>query len=226
MAADRFEAEVTRIGVMGGTFDPIHHGHLVAAEEAWFQYDLDVVLFMVAGRPALKPVGVSDPETRFAMATLACAGNPHFEVSRLEIDRPGVTYTVDTIRALRDLYGSEADIYFITGTDAVFEILEWHDAAQLADLVKFIAAGRPGYDYTSALEDHADVATTFDLSFMEVPALAISSTDIRDRARDDRPYRYLVPREVAAYIAEHGMYKEGGHIGVPAVSATERRGER
>lgn len=203
----RRSGTASRVGIMGGTFDPIHHGHLVAAEEAWYQYDLDVVVFVVAGRPALKPTGVSDPELRFEMATLACAGNPHFEVSRMEIERPGTTYTVDTIDALRTHYGSETELFFITGTDAVFEILEWHDAHRLAGLVKFIAAGRPGYDFQAALAEHTAVARVFDLSFMEVPALAISSTDIRARARDGRPYRYLVPREVAAYIAERELYR-------------------
>lgn len=201
-------ATPARIGVMGGTFDPIHHGHLVAAEEAWHQYNLDVVIFMVAGRPALKPTGVSDPEARFNMASLACAGNPHFEVSRLEIERVGTTYTVDTIDALRLHYGADAELFFITGTDAVFEILEWHDAERLAGLVKFIAAGRPGYDFQAALADHRAAASAFDISFMEVPSLAVSSTDIRARARDGRPYRYLVPREVAAYIAAQGLYRD------------------
>lgn len=192
---------------MGGTFDPIHHGHLVAAEEAWYQYGLDVVVFVVAGRPALKPTGVSDPEVRFEMVSLACAGNPHFEVSRIEIERPGTTYTVDTIDALRAHYGSETELFFITGTDAVFDILEWHDAPRLAGLVKFIAAGRPGYDFEAALAEHRAAAAAFDLSFMEVPALAVSSTDIRARARDGRPYRYLVPREVASYISDRGLYR-------------------
>lgn len=195
-----------RIGIMGGTFDPIHHGHLVAADEARYQYGLDVVLFMVAGRPALKPTGVSAGEVRFEMAALACSGNPHFEPSRLEIDRAGTTYTVDTIDELRAHYGPDADLFFITGTDAVFEILEWHDADRLAGLVKFIAAGRPGYDFEAALAEHRTAASTFDISYMEVPALAISSTDIRSRVREGRPFRYLVPREVAAYITDSGLY--------------------
>lgn len=195
-----------RVGIMGGTFDPIHHGHLVAAEEALYQYDLDLVLFMVAGRPALKPTGVTDSEVRFEMAALACEGNPHFVVSRIEIERAGTTYTVDTIDELREQYGPDVDLYFITGTDAVFEILEWHDADRLAGLVKFIAAGRPGYDFEAALSQHRTAASRFDISFMEVPSLAVSSSDIRARVREGRPFRYLVPREVAAYIATHRLY--------------------
>jgi nicotinate-nucleotide adenylyltransferase len=193
---------------MGGTFDPVHYGHLVTAEEALVQFNLDEVVFMPTGRPVRKTHRhVSSAEDRYLMTVIATASNPDFSVSRLEIDRPGDTYTVDTMTSLRDRYGASAQLFFITGADAVAEILTWKDAARFAGLCAFIAATRPGYDAASA---HADRPGAPAVEYMEVPALAISSSDIRDRVRERRPIRYLLPEAVASYISKNGLYGEPG----------------
>ncbi len=192
---------------MGGTFDPIHYGHLVAAEEALVQFNLDRVLFMPTGESARKTDRrVSPAEHRYLMTVIATASNPDFEVSRLEIDRPGVTYTVDTMTELKNRYGSGADLFFITGADAVLEILTWKDSARLADLCTLIAATRPGYDMTPVLERAGGSGLV--VQTMEVPALAISSTDIRTRVVRRRPVRYLLPEAVASYVAKNRLYSE------------------
>lgn len=195
---------------MGGTFDPIHFGHLVTAEEALVQFNLDKVIFMPTGQPARKTgARVSSPEHRYLMTVIATSANPDFDVSRMEVDRPGLTYTVDTMIAMREQYGHHADLYFITGADAVFEIATWKDAERFEGLCRFIAATRPGYDLDAAVKEHADVLTRLDIDFIEVPALAISSTDIRQRVAERRPIRYLVPEAVAAYIGKYGLYAGG-----------------
>ncbi len=192
---------------MGGTFDPIHYGHLVAAEEALVQFNLDRVVFMPTGEPARKvDRSVSPAEHRYLMTVIATASNPDFEVSRLEIDRPGVTYTVDTMTQLRSIHGSGADLFFITGADAVLEILTWKDSARLADLCTLIAATRPGFDMAPFLERADDSGLV--VQTMEVPALAISSTDIRGRVVSRRPVRYLLPEAVAAYVSKNRLYSE------------------
>jgi nicotinate-nucleotide adenylyltransferase len=213
---------------MGGTFDPIHYGHLVAAEEALVQFSLDRVMFMPTGRPVRKTHrNVTAAEDRYLMTVLATASNPDFEVSRLEVDREGATYTVDTMQTLRDQYGPRADLFFITGADAVREILTWKDAARFAGLCTFIAATRPGFDADIAAgaeiaalgpdaaggaaegSDEVPAPTEWPkVEYMEVPALAISSSDIRDRVRDGRPIRYLLPESVAAYIFKNELYQE------------------
>jgi nicotinate-nucleotide adenylyltransferase len=198
-----------RLGIMGGTFDPVHYGHLVTAEEALVQFNLDKVVFMPTGRPVRKTHRhVSSSEDRYLMTVIAAATNPDFEVSRMEIDRPGDTYTVDTMRELRAIHGPHAEIFFITGADAVREILTWKDADKFAELCTFIAATRPGFDARAA---HAEVAARIGgpkVEFMEVPALAISSSDIRARVASRRPIRYLLPEAVAAYISKNGLYRE------------------
>lgn len=194
---------------MGGTFDPIHYGHLVTAEEALVQFNLDRVVFMPTGRPVRKTHrSVSSAEDRYLMTVIATASNPDFEVSRLEIDRPGATYTVDTMASLREMYGPKAELFFISGADAVREILTWKDAARFADLCRFIAATRPGYDMDPApLAARSGTDVTMPrVEYMEVPALAISSSDIRDRVVARRPVRYLLPEAVAAYIDKNGLY--------------------
>ncbi len=194
---------------MGGTFDPIHFGHLVAAEEALVQFNLDRVIFMPTGEPARKThLDVTQAEDRYLMAVIATASHPDFEVSRMEIDRPGPTYTVDTLRALRNIHGKMADLYFITGADAVWEMLTWKDAEEFEDLCTFIAATRPGYDLDAARQEHADALARLRIEFIEVPALAISSTDIRQRVGERRPIRYLTPESVVAYIKKHRLYQE------------------
>jgi nicotinate-nucleotide adenylyltransferase len=198
-----------RIGVMGGTFDPIHYGHLVTAEEALVQFNLDKVVFMPTGRPVRKTHRhISSAEDRYLMTVIATASNPDFEVSRLEIDRPGDTYTVDTMTELRELYGPRADLFFISGADAVREILTWKSADRFAQLCAFIAATRPGYDAEPGPVAAPDGVPVPPVESMEVPALAISSSDIRARVSARRPVRYLLPEAVAAYIEKNGLYRE------------------
>lgn len=199
-----------KLGVMGGTFNPIHHGHLVAAEEAFVQFGLDKVVFMPTGWPPHKTEDeVIAAEDRYLMTVIATAPNPDFSVSRLEVDRPGPSYSVDTIRALRDRHGNAGQIYFITGADAVWEILTWRQPEELAQMCSFIAATRPGYNLDKLKETQIDESSSVSVPkvhFMEVPALAISSTDIRRRVREGRPIRYLVPEGVANYIRKNHFY--------------------
>jgi len=198
-----------RIGIMGGTFDPIHYGHLVTAEEALVQFNLDRVIFMPTGQPVAKHGRrVTDPEHRYLMTVVATASNPDFEVSRREIDRPGPTYTVDTMSELRGVFGPLAELYFITGADAVWEILSWKDAGRLATLCRLIAATRPGYDLSRFAKAHGGSGLLPAVEFMEVPALAISSTDIRTRIAAKRPVRYLLPEAVAAYARKNALYED------------------
>jgi nicotinate-nucleotide adenylyltransferase len=188
-----------RIGVMGGTFDPIHHGHLVAASEVAQHLDLDEVVFVPTGMPWQKS-NVTDSEHRYLMTVIATASNPRFTVSRVDIDRGGQTYTVDTLRDLR-AQRPEAELYFITGADAVAQILSWRDHDGLWDLARFVAVSRPGHVLdTRGLPD--DV-----VSQLEVPALAISSTDCRSRVGRGYPVWYLVPDGVVQYITTHHLYR-------------------
>jgi len=196
---------------MGGTFDPIHLGHLVTAEEALVQFNLDRVLFMPTGQPAFKANdNVTPAEDRYLMTVLATASNPDFDVSRIEVDRPGLTYTVETLEALRTMFGPTTELFFITGADAVWEIVSWKDAERIADLATLIAATRPGYDLEAARKLHEDAETRFRIEYIEVPALAISSTDLRARIASRRPVRYLMPESVIAYVDKHGLYREAG----------------
>jgi nicotinate-nucleotide adenylyltransferase len=191
---------------MGGTFDPIHYGHLVAAEEALVQFSLDRVVFMPTGEPARKTHRqVAPAEHRYLMTVIATASNPDFTVSRLEVDRPGVTYTVDTMLELRATHGPDTELFFITGADAILDILTWKDSARLAGTCTLIAATRPGYDLSRILAQPG--AETFSIELMEVPALAISSTDIRTRIAARRPVRYLLPEAVATYVRKNGLYE-------------------
>ena len=190
---------------MGGTFDPIHHGHLVAAEEARWQFDLEKVLFLPTGQPWQKPVGVSGAEDRYQMTVIATASNQAFAVSRVEIEHPGPTYTVDTLRRLRAELGESTRLYFITGADAVLHILTWKDRDEVLGLAEFIAATRPGY----ALARLSDLMPGLSerLHPMEIPMLAISSTEIRARVARGAPIQYLVPDGVVRYVAERGLYR-------------------
>lgn len=191
-----------RVGIMGGTFDPIHNGHLVCAEEARMQFSLDEVVFVPSGRPWQKR-DVSPAEDRYLLTMIATSSNCHFSVSRIDIDRGGPTYTVDTLRAFRAFYGDKTELFFITGTDAVAEILTWKDPEAVLDEAHFIAASRPSY---SLSEDHRKLFRDR-VSVMEIPALAISSTDIRRRVAEGRTIRYLLPREVSEFIDEHNLYR-------------------
>jgi nicotinate-nucleotide adenylyltransferase len=194
-----------RVGVMGGTFDPIHHGHLVAAEEARWQFDLDWVVFVPTGRPWQKPVGVSQAEDRYRMTVLATASNPAFSVSRLEVDHQGPTYTVDTLRRLRAAQPDGARLFFITGADAVLQILTWKEPDQVLALAEFIAATRPGFDLARLVAQVPAAAGR--VHPMEIPALAISSSDLRARVARGAPIQYLVPDGVARYIHDHALYR-------------------
>jgi len=201
---------MARVGIMGGTFDPVHYGHLVTAEEARVQFALEHVYFVPNRYPPHKSLDrVTDPEHRYRMTQLAVRSNPRFSVSRLEIDRPGPSYTIDTLHALRAEHAAR-DLFYITGADAILQIVrgEWERSAELLQLCQFIAASRPGFPIdVHDLRRYNVVGHLLDnLHVMEIPALAISSTDIRARVAAGRPIRYLVPDEVAAYIAEHGLY--------------------
>ena len=196
-----------RLGIMGGTFDPIHYGHLVTAEQAREALDLDLVLFMPSGNPAFKQdQEVSSPEDRYAMTVLATAANPAFYASRFEIDRPGITYTVDTLRALRAAYDDDVELYFITGADAIMDILTWHNAQEMASLATFIAATRPGYDINKACQRIESSGYPFDVRYIEIPALAISSTNIRTRVAEGKSVRYLTSESVIGYINKNDLY--------------------
>ncbi len=197
---------------MGGTFDPIHHGHLVAASEVQGRFDLDEVVFVPTGEPWQKQGrDVAPAEHRYLMTVIATASNPRFTVSRVDIERSGKTYTIDTLRDLRAVY-PDADLYFITGADALAQILSWKDAEDLFDLAQFIGVTRPGYELSEAGLPADRV------HLQEVPAMAISSTDCRDRVHAGEPVWYLVPDGVVQYINKHRLYavptpKEhhGGH---------------
>lgn len=199
-----------RLGIMGGTFDPIHYGHLVTAEQAREALSLDLVLFMPAGSPAFKlDIPVSGAEERYAMTVLATAANPAFYASRFELDRPGVTYTVDTLRSLRDRYPDNVKIFFITGADAILDIVSWRDASSIAGLATLIAATRPGYDIEQARRRVDASGFGFDVRYIEIPALAISSTNIRERVRAGKSIRYLTSESVIGFIHKNGLYN--GH---------------
>jgi nicotinate-nucleotide adenylyltransferase len=188
---------------MGGTFDPIHHGHLVAASEVQAWFDLEEVVFVPTGDPWQKSDReVSPQEHRYLMTVIATAANPRFTVSRVDIDREGPTYTIDTLRDLRGIY-PDADLYFITGADALADIFTWRDVDELFALANFVGCTRPGYTMDAATlgKIPADRVT-----LVEIPALAISSTDCRDRHRRGEPVWYLVPDGVVQYIAKHDLY--------------------
>jgi nicotinate-nucleotide adenylyltransferase len=197
-----------RIGVMGGTFDPVHHGHLVAASEVADRFDLDEVLFVPTGQPWQKSEkSVSPAEDRYLMTVIATASNPRFGTSRVDIDRGGPTYTADT---LRDLAAAlpDAELYFITGADALSQILSWHKVDELFKLAHFVGVTRPGYELA---DEHLPEGS---VTLVEVPAMAISSTDCRNRVAEGRPVWYLVPDGVVQYISKRGLYVPGEQIGI------------
>lgn len=190
-----------RLGVMGGTFDPIHHGHLVAASEVAARFQLDEVIFVPTGQPWQKSHRMVSPaEDRYLMTVIATASNPQFSVSRIDIDRGGKTYTIDTLRDLRAEHG-DADLFFITGADALAQILSWRDAEELFSLAHFIGVTRPGHVLADPGLPNGRV------SLVEVPALAISSTDCRKRVARGDPVWYLVPDGVVRYINKRALYR-------------------
>jgi nicotinate-nucleotide adenylyltransferase len=191
----------SRIGVMGGTFDPIHLGHLIAASEVRHNFDLDRIMFVPTGQPWQKE-SFSDPEDRYQMTVLGAADNPCFAVSRMEIDRIGPTFTVDTLRALRDFHGPESSLYFILGADAALKLGTWHRVEGMEDLAEIVAVTRPGFDM-SRLELQPGWPR---LNVLSMPLIDISSSDIRERVRTGRPIAYQVPQSVERYIVERGLY--------------------
>jgi len=211
MYEDAVDNGQSRIGIMGGTFDPIHYGHLAAAEAARIEFGLCKVIFMPVGNPPHKQSqAISDAEHRYRMTALATSSNSGFEVSRLEVDKAGITYTFDTMKELRNIYGEVPAIYFITGADAVLELLTWYKLGELLTLCKFIAVTRPGFDICKLEQKIAEITSKYDgeIICLEVPLLEISSTDIRERIRSGKPVKYLLPEEVEAYIHKNGLYKE------------------
>jgi nicotinate-nucleotide adenylyltransferase len=205
-APDHYDA-VMRVGIMGGTFDPIHHGHLVAASEVADRFGLDEVVFVPTGQPWQKSdFAVSPAEDRYLMTVIATASNPRFMVSRVDIDRAGPTYTVDTLRDLRASYGTDAELFFITGADALNKILSWKDATALFDLAHFVGVTRPGFEL------NAERLPADRVSLVQVPAMAISSTACRRRVEAGKPVWYLVPDGVVQYIAKRGLYRKVENI--------------
>ncbi|MDQ6716233.1 MAG: nicotinate-nucleotide adenylyltransferase [Actinomycetota bacterium] len=194
---------------MGGTFDPIHHGHLVAASEVQARFDLDEVVFVPTGEPWQKERRqVSPAEHRYLMTVIATASNPHFTVSRVDIDRPGKTYTGDT---LRDLHAErpDAELFFITGADALAQILTWKDVDELWGLAHFVGVTRPGHLLST------DGLPTSGVDLLEVPAMAISSSDCRARVAAGQPVWYLVPDGVVQYINKYSLYAANAARAVP-----------
>jgi nicotinate-nucleotide adenylyltransferase len=189
---------------MGGTFDPIHHGHLVAASEVAHRFALTEVVFVPTGQPWQKGSATSPAEDRYLMTVIATASNPQFRVSRVDIDRGGPTYTVDTLRDLRAEYGAGVELFFITGADALGRILSWKDAREAFGLAHFVGVTRPGFPLTDA---HLPADA---VSLVQVPAMAISSTDCRARVAVGKPIWYLVPDGVVQYISKRHLYRFNG----------------
>ena len=201
-----------RIGVMGGTFDPVHVGHLVIAEEARHQADLDRVILVPSARPPHK-TGTQQvgPRHRLAMLEIAVASNTGLEVSDMEVRREGLSFTIETLQEFHRIYGSGARLFFITGADAILEIMTWKDPEGLLAESEFVVAARPGYPLDRLMEaipeyNSEGKRSAENILVIETPAMEISSTDIRRRAAEGRPYRYLVPEAVWQYIEENGLY--------------------
>ncbi len=196
-----------RLGIMGGTFDPIHYGHLVCAEQVREDLNLDHVVFIPAGKPAFKQHRhIAREDYRFAMCLLATSTNPDFSVSRLELDGEGLTYTVDTLRTMREFYPDNVELYFITGADVVAQIPSWKDAQLLGQYANIVAATRPGYDLERMSEMLEESDIDLNVHYVEVPALAISSSHLRKRVRSHRSLRYLTTASVEGYIAKKHLY--------------------
>ena len=203
-----------RLGIMGGTFDPIHYGHLVAAEMARCKFNLSKVLFIPSGTPPHKDRSdISAAGLRFEMIERAIQDNPAFDISALELERKGPSYTVDSLRVLRRTW-PEHELYFITGTDALREIFSWREAEEVLMMTEFIGVARAGFDASDFLlqvqQEHPE--TQGRIHYLEVPALAISSTDIRARVKRGQPIRYLLPEPVRHFIQQYGLYTAGGNV--------------
>lgn len=206
---DEKDKDYKKIGIMGGTFDPIHYGHLMIAEQIRCEYELEKVIFIPAGVPPhKKKLGVTESEQRYSMTLLATVTNPHFEVSKIEIESEEISYTVNTIEKLKNMYKEGVELYFITGADAICELDTWKDVKKLSKLCTFIAATRPGFKQSkldakvSTLEKEYNAV----IKKINLPALAISSTDIRNRIKTGQSIKYLLPEPVEHYIYKNNLY--------------------
>jgi len=201
--------DVKRIGISGGTFDPIHNGHLIIAEEIREAMNLDKVLFIPTGTPPHKDaLNVTDMEHRYNMVMKAVCTNKHFEVSRIDMERAGYTYTEDTLTDLKKIYGEDTKLYFIIGADIIYDLVKWHNFRNVFALCEFAACMRPGYDRDSFLRKIDELQRLYGavIHICDVPLVDISSTMIRDRLRKHKSIKYLVPESVEEYIYENGLY--------------------
>ncbi len=198
-----------RIGILGGTFDPIHVGHLVVAEDCWYQLGLSEVIFVPVGEPPHKRGrSVSAAVDRVAMVELAITGNPHFRMSRADVDRPGTSYSVDTVRTIRSEVGSDASLFFIIGGDSLIDLPSWHQPNVLLELCQVVAVNRPGYPRFDLSQLESVVPRARDrIIHLEVPSLDLAASDVRRRVAEGRPIRYLVPESVRSYVEERGLYR-------------------
>lgn len=196
-----------RLGIMGGTFDPIHIGHLILGEQAWEALGLDKVLFITAGQPPHKPEAVeAEAVHRYNMVRLAVQDNEHFECSRIELDRPGPSYTIDTIRQILGLYGENTRVYLLVGADEAREFMTWRDPYGIKELSTIVVANRPGYPISEVLAAlPPDFASA--VKPLEIPGVDISSTDVRARIKLGCSIRYLVPGAVESYIRDNELYR-------------------
>ena len=210
MTSTRRRSDLARIGIMGGTFDPIHIGHLILAEQARERFELDEVLFVPAGDPPHKPdLVVAGANDRFEMVRLAVEDNEHFECSTVELDRAGPSYTIDTIREILGLLGESTRVYLLMGADEAGDLMSWRDPYGIQALVTIVVADRPGCGFEDAIEPlPEDFARG--LVRLEMPGVDVSSTDIRERVRSGRSIRYLVPQAVESHILAKRLYQVGG----------------
>lgn len=197
-----------RLGILGGTFDPIHIGHLATAEAVRCEYQLDTVLFIPSANPPHKQdVEVTDAIHRYRMTELATESNPHFEVSAIEMERKGLSYTINTLQALLKKYGDDTELYFIIGSDALAELHTWENIYGVLELTHFIAASRPGIDKTEEIIASFGELGREKIHRLAIPELEISATDIRHRVAEGRSIRYIVPETVRTYITENALYQ-------------------
>ena len=198
-----------RIGVLGGTFDPIHYGHLAAAEEARVRVDLEKVLFVVAGLPPHKlDEEVTPVEHRLAMVQLGIASNPHFELSRVDVDRSGPSYTVDTLSILHAEWGQGTEVFFILGIDSLLEVPTWHQPERLIKLCRLVAVARPGFEVDMSKLEDSIPGISSRVEIIDMPEVDISSSDLQRRVKEGLPIRYQVPESVERYIREHRLYQQ------------------
>lgn len=198
-----------KVGILGGTFDPVHYGHLVIAEDCRVQLGLDEVLFVPAGQPPHKRDSVISPATdRVAMVRLAIADNPYFRLSRVEVDRPGTSYSVDTVSLLRAEMGPESRLFFIVGRDLLADLPSWREPDRLASLCQIVAVNRPGYPPLDlAYLEPAIPGASEKITQLEVPDLNLAASELRRRVKEGRPIRYMTPDAVIGYIQRHGLYR-------------------